>query len=94
MSRLAVSGCEFNRNGNWYTAAEAVPHLLRKMQYFEDNGSLQTVEQFIDLAASGSSISGQPYLVKCGSNAAVPSGTWLRSQLLLLRPAGRAQSTP
>jgi hypothetical protein len=29
--RLEASVCEFNRNGSWYTAAEAKTHLLRKL---------------------------------------------------------------
>jgi len=94
MSRLETSGCEFNRNGTWHTAADAQSHLLRKLKYLEDRGAVQTTEQFIELAASSSSTTGQPYLVKCGSGAAVKSGAWLRSQLQVLRAAGRARSAP
>jgi hypothetical protein len=36
LSRLEALGCEFNRNGTWYTGAEAKPHLLRKLKYLED----------------------------------------------------------
>ena len=46
--RLVASGCEFNRNGSWYTAAEAKSHLLQKLKYLEDRGMVQTTEQFID----------------------------------------------
>ncbi len=67
--RLVASGCEFNRNGSWYTAAEAKSHLSQKLKYFEDRGMVQTTEQFIEMAASGSSMSGQPYLVRCGNSA-------------------------
>jgi len=95
MSRLEVSGCEFNRNGSWYTGAEAKSHLLGKLKYLEDRGAVQTAEQFIELAASSSSMSGQPYLVRCGGGAPVKSGTWLLSQLQAMRPAGgRTRSAP
>ena len=94
MVRLLTSGCEFNRNGTWYPAAEAKSHLLQKLKYFEDRGKVETAEQFIELAASGSSMSGQPYLVRCGNVAPVQSGQWLRSQLQDLRAAGRAKSAP
>jgi hypothetical protein len=94
MSRLEVSSCEFNRNGTWHTAAEAKSHLLRKLKYLEDRGTVQSTEQFIDLAASGSSLSGQPYLVRCGNDAAIRSGTWLRSQLQDIRSYGRASGAP
>jgi hypothetical protein len=89
MSRLEGSGCAFNRNGTWYAATEVTPHLLRKLKYLEDGGAVQTTEQFIELAASSSSTTGQPYLVKCGNGAAVQSGAWLRSQLQVMRSAGR-----
>jgi Family of unknown function (DUF5329) len=92
MSRVEASECKFNRNGSWYTAAEAKSHLLSKLKYLEDVGVVQTTEQFIELAASSSSTTGRPYLVKCGSVAAVESGEWLRSQLQVLRSAKRGKS--
>jgi hypothetical protein len=90
MSKLEASGCEFNRNGSWYTSAEAKSHLLRKLNYLEERTSVQTAEQFIELAASSSSTTGQPYLVKCGNGAPVESGAWLFSQLQAMRTAGQA----
>jgi hypothetical protein len=89
---LEASGCEFNRNGRWYPAAEAKTHLLQKRKYLQDRDMVQTTEQFIELAASGSSMSGQPYLVKCGSDVPIESGKWLRSQMQEMRSAGRATS--
>ncbi len=90
LSRLEASGCEFNRNGSWHTAAEARPHLLRKLAYLEDRGAVQTAEQFIDLAASSSSMTGEPYLVRCGNGAPVQSRVWLSAQLAAMRSAARA----
>ena len=90
LSRLESSGCAFSRNGNWYPAAEAKAHLLRKLAYLEEKGLVQTAEQFIERAASGSSISGEPYLVKCGNDAPVKSGAWLASQLRAMRAAAAA----
>jgi hypothetical protein len=92
LERLETSGCEFNRNGTWYPTPEAKPHLQRKLRYLEDRGMVQTTEQFIERAASGSSVSGQPYLVRCGTGAPVQSGAWLRSQLQAMRSAPRASS--
>jgi hypothetical protein len=89
MGRLEAASCEFNRNGKWYTGAEAKSHLLRKLQYLEERGAVQTTEQFIELAATGSSMSGQPYLVKCDNGAPVASGTWLRAQLQAVRKSMR-----
>jgi len=87
LTRLETSGCEFNRNGSWYSGAEARPHLLRKLKYLEDRGALQTAELFIELAASTSSMSGQAYLVRCGNPVPVTSATWLLSQLQAMRAA-------
>ena len=89
MSRLEASDCEFNRSGTWYSGAEAKSHLLRKLKYFEDKGAVQSTEQFIELAASTSSVTGQPYLVRCGDGIPVQSGTWLLLQLQAMRAAGR-----
>jgi len=94
LSRLEASSCTFNRNGTWYPATEAKSHLLRKLKYLEDRGAVQSTEQFIERAASSSSTTGQPYLVKCGSGAPVQSGTWLLSQLQGMRASGRARSAP
>jgi hypothetical protein len=89
LSRLESSACAFHRNGTWHTAAEARTHLLRKLKYLEDKDAVQTAEQFIELAASSSSTTGKPYLVRCGNETPVQSGTWLRAQLQDMRSAGR-----
>jgi hypothetical protein len=94
LSRLEASGCQFSRNGSWYSSAEARSHLLRKLTYLEDRGAVRSAEQFIELAASGSSVSGQPYLVRCGSGDPVRSGTWLRSQLQAIRSPAESKRTP
>jgi len=94
LARLETSACEFNRNGSWYPATDAKAHLLQKLKYLEDRGMVQSTEQFIELAASKSSLSGQPYLVRCANAAPIPSSTWLLSQLQALRPAAKARSAP
>jgi hypothetical protein len=93
--RLQESRCQFNRNGFWYTAAEAKAHLLRKLEYLEGSGEVQSSEQFINLAASKSSFSGQAYRVKCGDAESVESALWLSGQLKAIRaPARAAASAP
>jgi len=94
LSRLEASACNFNRNGTWYTAAEAKSHLLRKLKFLESRDEVQSTEQFIERAASGSSITGKPYLVICGNDAPVPSAAWLRAQLQSMRSPGQARSAP
>ena len=95
LSALEKSGCEFNRNGSWHAAKEARTHLLRKLEYLEGKNAVQSTEQFIELAASASSSSGKPYLVRCGKAAPVESRAWLSAQLAALRaPAGVPASNP
>jgi hypothetical protein len=89
LARLQSSGCSFQRNGSWYDGAEARTHLMRKLQYLEDRDLVQTTEQFIDRAASESSMSHKPYLVRCGSTAPVESRVWLTQQLKTLRSAAK-----
>lgn len=93
LSRLANSTCEFYRNGSWHSAAEAKSHLLGKLRYLEGKGLVQNTEQFIELGASKSSVSGEPYLVKCANGSVVNSGTWLRSQVQAMRSGERAPAT-
>ena len=88
LSRLQSSGCQFYRNGSWYSASEAKDHLLRKLEYIEGKSTIQRTEQFIELAASRSSSSGKPYYVKCGAEAAMESKQWLNKQLVSLRASG------
>jgi hypothetical protein len=85
LSRLQVSGCQFNRNGSWFSGAEAKDHLLSKLDYIEGRSTIQSTEQFIELAASKSSFSGKPYQVKCGSEAPINSQSWLTRQLAAIR---------
>jgi len=93
MVKLQESRCEFSRNGLWYSAAEAKSHLLRKLEYLEGRGEVQSTEQFIELVASKSSLSGQPYRVKCADAASLESAVWLYGELKRLRAPARAAAT-
>lgn len=82
---LASSGCQFNRNGSWYSAARAVGHLKRKYDYLADRNLVPTAEAFIENAASESSSSGKPYLVRCSGKPDVQSSEWFRQELARFR---------
>jgi hypothetical protein len=94
MSRLEASGCEFDRNGTWHTAAEAASHLQREAKHLEDRGTVESAEQFIELVASRSTVTGRPYTVKCGSGSPVKSRDWLLLQLRGMRAGGRLSDQP
>jgi hypothetical protein len=85
MGRLESSGCQFFRNGDWHSGAEAKTHLLKKLDSVEGKTTVARTEQFIELAATRSSTSGQAYQVKCSQAAPVPSASWLGSQLQIIR---------
>jgi len=91
LGRLEASGCQFNRNGSWYSGAEAKNHLVRKLDYLEGKGLVHSTEQFIELGASTSSSSGKDYQVKCGTAEAQPSARWLRRQLEQVRGSAKPQ---
>lgn len=94
LSYLEQSSCAFNRNGTWYSAAEARAHLERKEDYLLRRSLIGRTEDFIARAATESSLTHQPYLVRCGSAAAVPCGRWLTTELeryrTTRRPPGQA----
>lgn len=89
MAALHTSICDFNRNDSWHNAADAKTHLLRKLDYLEANNAVHSTEQFIELAASKSSVSGRAYQVRCRGAAPVNSKDWLSEQLKLLRSTAR-----
>lgn len=84
MDALSRSGCQFQRNGSWYDAAEARAHLQRKYDYLLKKGKVDTAEQFIQRAASESSMSGRAYRVKCQGREQEASA-WFGGQLQKLR---------
>lgn len=94
LSKLQASGCQFNRNGSWYSGSEAKVHLLRKLEYVEGKGTVQSTEHFIELAASKSSFSGRAYQVRCGGQAPVASQVWLIQQLAFVREPAVSTAKP
>lgn len=91
LDHLAHSNCQFNRNGEWYTPQEAVKHLNKKFEVLVGKGKIGTSEDFIRIAASESSVSGEPYQVQCGGASAVNSGPWLTDALAKIRNGNKPQ---
>ena len=86
MDSLAKSGCQFQRNGDWHDAAAARAHLQRKYDYLLKKNMVDTSEQFIQRAASQSSLSGRAYRVKCAGKEQ-DAAAWFGEQLQRLRTA-------
>jgi hypothetical protein len=91
---LKNSDCEFNRNGKWYDAEKAVKHIDRKYQYLIIKGLVNSTEQFIERAASESSMSGKPYEVKCGESEPVKSSVWFNRELTNFREKNQQVRVP
>ena len=82
---LNFSTCEFNRNGSWYKADKATAHLSRKYEYLLRRNLVSSTEDFIERAATESSMSGKPYLVRCGNSSPVTSNSWFKEELAKYR---------
>jgi hypothetical protein len=87
LAAMEQSGCEFYRNGSWYTAVDARAHLARKLAEVERRHPPRSTDEFIDLVATRSSISGEPYRVRCPGAAPLASATWFRQTLERSRQA-------
>lgn len=90
---LIGSGCEFQRNGSWYAAPKAAEHLRTKYDYLIKRDLINSAEEFIELAASKSSMSGKDYQVKCADQAAITSAIWFTQELTRYRVAAQSTAT-
>ena len=72
------AGCTFIRNGKAYNGAEARAHIQKKYDYFKDR--IKTTEDFITHAATKSTMSGKPYMVRC-SGREISCAEWLNVEL-------------
>jgi hypothetical protein len=76
----------FERNFNSYNAVEAAEHIENKYRHFKDE--IDTPEQFIELCATRSLMTGKLYLVVTEQGEQIPAGEWLNSVLAAYRLQG------
>ncbi|MGX0889712.1 ferredoxin-NADP reductase [Pseudomonas sp. ADAK2 TE3594] len=74
------SECRFVRNGSEYPGAQARAHLEKKLEYLEERDKVNSAEDFIELAATQSSMSGRAYEVRCPAGVQ-PASLWLKTEL-------------
>ena len=79
---IGSSHCTFLRNGKEYDSSAAQTHIAGKYDYARR--WIETAEQFIEYAATKSSLSGKPYRVIC-SGREEPSSDWLKRELARFR---------
>ena len=87
LSYLETSRCEFYRNGSWHDSKAARAHLEKKKNYLLNRALIGSAEDFIEKAATASSVSGEKYQVRCRPNPPAPAGAWLRAELERFRAA-------
>ncbi len=76
---IKSSGCTLNRNGTDYPAEKGLQHIKKKYDYFRDD--IKSTEDFIALAATKSTMSGDYYKVKCPGRKIMSTKHWLLSEL-------------
>ena len=82
---VAASGCDFYRNGSWYDSKKGAEHLQMKLDYLSGRNLIQAAADFIDKAATESSMSSLAYKVRCAGGEPVTSAQWLNDELARFR---------
>ena len=82
LSYVENSGCKFERNGDRFDSHKAREHIQRKYDYVMRWASsrIQSTEDFIELTATESSMSGKKYYVNCDGESQ-SSSEWLLEEL-------------
>jgi hypothetical protein len=82
LSYVENSGCKFERNGDRFDSRKAREHIQRKYDYVMRWASsrIQSTEDFIELTATESSMSGKKYYVNCDGESQT-SSEWLLEEL-------------
>jgi Family of unknown function (DUF5329) len=91
LDAIERSGCEFYRNGSWYDAAEARSHLASKYREVDKRQPVRSAQDFIDWVGTRSSMSDEPYRVRCPGSDAMTSAEWFR-RALERRPPSAVES--
>jgi hypothetical protein len=84
---VAGSDMTFVRNDSEYTPDEAASHMLKKYRHFRDD--IQTADDFIELCATRSLMSGEPYRVIDPQGNERNTSDWLRAELAAMQARGQ-----
>ncbi|MDP9012723.1 MAG: DUF5329 domain-containing protein [Pseudomonadota bacterium] len=85
LSTVAESGCEFYRNGTWYDGRAAAAHLRYKYDALMAKDLINNSDDFIERAATKSSLSGLAYAIRCKGYPSVSSHEWFEDLLAKYR---------
>jgi uncharacterized protein YlzI (FlbEa/FlbD family) len=81
--RDTPEGTRFIRNGKAYNVTETVSHL--NLKYSKVKNRVKTAEDFIKHVASGSSVSGEAYLVRYPDGTTVTAAAFFTEKLRKLK---------
>ena len=73
------SDCLFVRNGDEHSGKDAAKHIKRKYKHYRDD--IASPEEFIELSATKSSMSGRYYHIRCEGKQELKSKDWLLDEL-------------
>lgn len=74
-----LEGATFVRNGKRHTVDEAISHMRMKWKW--KASEIKTAEEFIRVAATKSSTSGERYMIIFAGGEEIASADWFRQQL-------------
>lgn len=77
-----IDGAKFIRNAQEHTVDEAIAHMKKKWEW--KRAEIKTAKDFITIAGSKSSVTGEPYLIKMPDGTVVKSEEWFRKQLRII----------
>jgi hypothetical protein len=82
-----LQGAVFIRNGSEYGGAQAASHL--RMKWKKAGNRVKTAEDFIEVCASGSYMSGKKYQIRFADGHSVDAGQYFREQLQKMSAGGQ-----
>jgi len=83
LNYVKTTECTYIRNGDKHDGPDAMNHIQRKYDYFEND--IHSAEDFIRLSATKSTMSGSKYYIKCPGQPKVESGRWMLDELARYR---------
>ncbi|MDR0247935.1 MAG: DUF5329 domain-containing protein [Burkholderiales bacterium] len=81
--RDTPEGTQFIRNGKTHSVSDAISHL--NLKYSKAKSRVKTAEDFIKHVASGSSVSGEAYLIRYPDGATVTAAAFFTEKLRKLK---------
>jgi len=83
LNYVSSTHCRYERNGDMHSGQEAVEHIKKKYDYYDEE--IETAEDFIEYSATKSTLSGAHYKIHCQGQAPTTSRVWLLAELTRYR---------